>query len=97
VEPGLGSCSERPQYRAGVFNINDEFVRATPSQRAAFWCKTHMDPRYGPQLKVKQREWEHGWFGSPCVRKRAADKRVGQQAAMRAFSRLIALRGAGGW
>jgi len=57
-----------------------------------FWCETLMDPRYGPMLK--QREWEHGWFGSPCVRKRAADKRVGK---MRAISRLIALRGAGGW
>ena len=58
-EPGWG-CSECPQYCAGVFRINDEFVRETASQRAAFWCETHMDPRYGPMLK--QREWEHGWL-----------------------------------
>ena len=58
-EPGWG-CSECPQYCAGVFRINDEFVRETASQRAAFWCETHMDPRYGPM--VKQREWEHGWL-----------------------------------
>jgi hypothetical protein len=38
-----------------------------------------------------------GGSALPCVRKRAADKRVGKQAAMRAISRLIALRGAGGW
>jgi hypothetical protein len=95
-QPGWG-CSECPQYHAGVFRINDEFVRATASQREQrFGARRYI---YGPALcgpMLKQREWEHEWFGSPCVRKRAADKRVGQQAAMRAISRLITLRGAGG-
>ena len=86
-EPGWG-CSERPIYRAGVFHIDGQFVRATASQRAAFWKDTSMDPRFGP--KLKQREWQHGWFGSPCVRGRAAAKQRGQQAAMRAISGLIA-------
>jgi len=47
-EPGWG-CSECPQYRAGVFRINDEFVRATASQRAAFLVRD----AHGPAL------WAH--------------------------------------
>jgi hypothetical protein len=49
--------TERPQYRAGVFKINDEFVRAdsiSQAQRAAqhFGARgVYMDPRYGPMLK----------------------------------------------
>ena len=46
-EPGAG-CSERPQYRAGVFKINDEFVHAAGNSIAA--SSILVRDAYGPAL-----------------------------------------------